>query len=157
MEITGKPGKAAGRRLSVGLLPLLHSLQNALGFIPRAAVPAIAEALNLSRAEVHGVVSYYPHLREQPHGRTLIQVCRAEACKSRGGDALFAHAQETLGCQAHGTSADGSVTLEVQGDPDKFMSLFAMIQKSDYIQITGIRQKDIPPDPWERGFSVKGY
>ena len=52
---------------------------------------------------------------------------------------------------------DGSVTLEVQGDPDKFISLFAMIQKSDYIQITGIRQKDIPPDPWERGFSVKGY
>ena len=52
---------------------------------------------------------------------------------------------------------DGSVTLEVQGDPDKFLTLFAMIQKSDYIQITGIRQKDIPPDPWERGFSVKGY
>ena len=52
---------------------------------------------------------------------------------------------------------DGSVTLEVQGDPDKFMSLFAMIQKSDYIQITGIRSKNIPPDPWERGFSVKGY
>lgn len=95
-----------------GLLPLLHSLQNALGFIPRAAVPAIAEALNLSRAEVHGVVSYYPHLREQPHGRTLIQICRAEACQSRGGDALFAHAQAALGCQAHGTSADGSVTLE---------------------------------------------
>ncbi len=94
------------------LIELLHSLQNALGFIPRAAVPAIADALNLSRAEVHGVVSYYPHLREQPHGRTLIQVCRAEACKSRGADALFAHAQATLGCQAHGTSADGSVTLE---------------------------------------------
>ena len=49
------------------------------------------------------------------------------------------------------------MTLEVQGDPDKFISLFAMIQKSDYIQITGICQKDIPPDPWERGFSVKGY
>ena len=95
-----------------GLLPLLHSLQDRLGFIPRAAVPAIAEALNLSRAEVHGVVSYYPHLREQPHGRTLIQVCRAEACQSRGGDALLAHAQAKLGCQAHGTSADGSVTLE---------------------------------------------
>lgn len=95
-----------------GLLPLLHSLQNALGFIPRAAVPAIAEALNLSRAEVHGVISYYPHLREQPHGRTLIQICRAEACQSRGGDALFDHAQAALGCQAHGTSADGSVTLE---------------------------------------------
>ena len=52
---------------------------------------------------------------------------------------------------------DGSVTLEVQGDPDKFITLFAMIQKSDYIQITGIRSKTIPPDPWERGFSVKGY
>ena len=52
---------------------------------------------------------------------------------------------------------DGSVTLEVQGDPDKFITLFAMIQKSDYIQITGIRSKNIPPDPWERGFSVKGY
>ena len=51
----------------------------------------------------------------------------------------------------------GSVTLEVQGDPEKFLRLFAMIQKSDYIQITGIRQKDLPPDPWERGFSVKGY
>ena len=51
---------------------------------------------------------------------------------------------------------DGSVTLEVQGDPDKFMRLFAMIQKSDYIRITGIRQKDLPPDPWERGFSVRG-
>ena len=52
---------------------------------------------------------------------------------------------------------DGSVTLEVQGDPEKFLRLFAMIQKSDYIRITGIRQKDLPPDPWERGFSVKGY
>ena len=52
---------------------------------------------------------------------------------------------------------DGSVTLEVQGDPALFLKLFALIQRSDYIQITGIRQKDIPPDPWERGFSVKGY
>ena len=52
---------------------------------------------------------------------------------------------------------DGSVTLEVQGDPVKFRKLFALIQRSDYIQITGIRQKDLPPDPWERGFSVKGY
>ena len=52
---------------------------------------------------------------------------------------------------------DGSVTLEVQGDPALFLKLFALIQRSDYIQITGIRQKDLPPDPWERGFSVKGY
>ncbi len=68
------------------------------------------------------------------------------------------YAAQTLGLTGWAQNEDdGSVTLEVQGDPDKFMSLFAMIQKSDYIQITGIRQKDIPPDPWERGFSVKGY
>lgn len=68
------------------------------------------------------------------------------------------YAAQTLGLTGWVQNEDdGSVTLEVQGDPDKFMSLFAMIQKSDYIQITGIHQKDIPPDPWERGFSVKGY
>ena len=55
------------------------------------------------------------------------------------------------------TEEDGSVTLEVQGDPDKCLQLFALIQKSDYIQITGIRQTVLPPDPWERGFSVRGY
>lgn len=95
-----------------GLLPLLQAVQHSLGFIPRAAVPLIAQALNLSRAEVHGVVSYYPHLREQPHGKTLIQICRAESCQSRGGNALLAHAEEALGCQAPGSTFDGSVTLE---------------------------------------------
>ena len=68
------------------------------------------------------------------------------------------YAAQTLGLTGWVQNEDdGSVTLEVQGDPDKFISLFAMIQKSDYIQITGIRSKDLPPDPWERGFSVKGY
>ena len=68
------------------------------------------------------------------------------------------YAAQTLGLTGWAQNEDdGSVTLEVQGDPDKFISLFAMIQKSDYIQITGIRSKNIPPDPWERGFSVKGY
>ncbi|MDR0214659.1 MAG: NAD(P)H-dependent oxidoreductase subunit E [Comamonas sp.] len=95
-----------------GLLPLLHAVQGAWGHIPRVAVPAIAEAFNLSRAEVHGVVSYYPHFREQPGGQNLLQVCRAEACQSRGADALFAHAQQALGCGAHGMSAGGQVTLE---------------------------------------------
>lgn len=94
------------------LLPLLHAVQKALGFIPAAAVPVIAEALNLSSAEVHGVISYYPHLRDKPHGRALIQICRAESCQSRGADALMAHAEAVLACQAHETTADGSVTLE---------------------------------------------
>lgn len=95
-----------------GLLELLHAVQHQLGHIPRAAVPVIAQALNLSRAEVHGVVSYYPHFREQPLGKTLVQVCRAEACQSRGADALLAHAEQALGCKAHETRADGAVTLE---------------------------------------------
>ena len=97
------------------LLPILHEVQDTLGYIPREAVPQIAEALNLSRAEVHGVVTYYHHFRSEAPGRHIVQVCRAEACKSMGADALFAHAQARLGCQAHGghgaTSEDGEFTL----------------------------------------------
>lgn len=94
------------------LIELLHAVQHALGHIPEAAVPRIAEALNLSRAEVHGVISYYPHLRSRPAGRRLVQICRAESCQSRGADALLAQAEQALGCKAHSTRADGAVTLE---------------------------------------------
>jgi formate dehydrogenase subunit gamma len=97
------------------LLPILHDVQDALGHIPREAVPQIAEALNLSRAEVHGVVTYYHHFRSEPPGRHVVQVCRAEACQAMGADALLAHAQRTLGCTVHGghaaTSPDGRYTL----------------------------------------------
>ena len=82
------------------LLPVLHGVQDALGFIPPAALPVIAKALNLSRAEVHGVVTYYHHFRTtQPRGR-VVQVCRAEACRSMGAEALLAHARATI--DAHG-------------------------------------------------------
>ena len=94
------------------LLPILHDVQDSLGYIPREAVPAIAQALNLSRAEVHGVVTYYHHFRSEPAGRTVIQVCRAESCQAMGADALFRHATERLGCKEHGTTADGAYTLE---------------------------------------------
>ena len=96
------------------LIELLHAVQDMLGHIPEAAVPRMADALNLSRAEVHGVISYYPHFRSTPAGRHVLQVCRAEACQSRGADALLAHAGQALGCtlHGHGTSADGAVTLE---------------------------------------------
>ena len=100
------------------LIELLHAVQDMLGHIPEAAVPRIADALNLSRAEVHGVISYYPHFRSTPAGRHVLQVCRAEACQSRGADALLAHAGQALGCgssghgHGHATSADGAVTLE---------------------------------------------
>lgn len=94
------------------LLPILHELQDALGHVPADVVPRIAEALNLSRAEVHGVVSYYHHFRSTPAKGRVLQICRAEACQAMGADALIAHAQDKLGCELHGHSAEGAVTLE---------------------------------------------
>jgi len=94
------------------LLPILHAVQERLGHVPAAAVPLIAEHLNLSRAEVHGVLSYYHFFRSTPPGRQVLQVCRAEACQSRGAEALLAHAEQRLGCASHSTRADGAVTLE---------------------------------------------
>ena len=72
------------------LLPILHDVQDALGCIPASAVPQIADALNLSRAEVHGVVSYYHHFRSEPPARHVIQICRAESCQAMGAEALLA-------------------------------------------------------------------
>ena len=95
-----------------GLLPLLHAVQDALGYIPDDQVAAIAKGMNRSRAEVHGVITYYHHFRSQPAGRHVVQICAAEACKACGADALMALAEKTLGCSAHGTSAKGAVTLE---------------------------------------------
>lgn len=94
------------------LMPLLHAVQDVFGFVPPGAVPQIAEGLNLSRAEVHGVISYYHFFRSTPPGRTVVQVCRAEACQACGADALLARAEALLGCLAHETRADGAVTLE---------------------------------------------
>jgi formate dehydrogenase subunit gamma len=95
------------------LLPILHAVQHALGHVPQAVLPQIATALNLSRAEVHGVVTYYHHFRSEPAGRHVLQVCRAEACQSRGAEALLSHARQQLGCsQSQPTSADGGWTVE---------------------------------------------
>jgi formate dehydrogenase subunit gamma len=94
------------------LLPLLHAIQEKLGFIPSDAVGDIAKGLNLSRAEVHGVITYYPFFRTEAPGRHVVQICRAEACQSCGSEALLALAEKTLGCQSHQTSANGAVTLE---------------------------------------------
>ncbi|HVG05401.1 MAG TPA: formate dehydrogenase subunit gamma [Burkholderiaceae bacterium] len=94
------------------LLPILHDVQDVLGFIPVDAVPVIAKRLNLSRAEVHGVITYYHYFRSEPAGRIVVQVCRAESCKACGADELMSHAEKTLGCKSHHTSADGAYTLE---------------------------------------------
>ncbi|MBN8871657.1 MAG: formate dehydrogenase subunit gamma [Rhodospirillales bacterium] len=93
-------------------LPILHALQAVFGCVPAQAVPLMAEALNLSRAELHGIVSFYHEFRRVPPGRHVLRLCRAEACQSVGADALGAHARARLDVDWHGTSADGAVTLE---------------------------------------------
>lgn len=103
---------AQRKQLPGALLPVLHGIQDAVGYIPAQAVEEIARELNLSRAEVHGVITYYHHFRSEPAGRQTVQICRAEACKSMGAEALWAHAQLRLGCEAHGTTQDGAFTLE---------------------------------------------
>ena len=94
------------------LLEVLHGIQTALGFIPPSAVPVIAEELNLSRAEVHGVVSFYHYFRQTPAGKHMVRVCRAESCQAAGGDALAEHARKRLGVDFHQTTADGHFSLD---------------------------------------------
>ncbi len=95
-----------------GLLPLLHAIQDRLGWLPPEALPRVAKALNLSRAEVHGVVSFYHDFRTTPPGRVVVKICRAEACQAMGAEALVAHACDKLGLPFHSTRPDGAVTLE---------------------------------------------
>ncbi len=95
-----------------GLLSLLHALHDALGFIPGEAVPTIARALHLSRAEVHGVISFYHDFRSEPAGDHTLQICRAEACQAMGSRALEAHAKQRLGIDYGGTTADRAITLQ---------------------------------------------
>jgi formate dehydrogenase subunit gamma len=102
----------ANRDRPGALLPVLHAVQDAVGYVPDDAVPLIAHDLNLSRAEVHGVVTFYHHFRTHPPGRHVVQICRAEACQSLGARALEAHAKKTLGVDFHQTTKDGAITLE---------------------------------------------
>ena len=93
-------------------LPILHALQDTFGYIHAEAIPMIASALNLTRAEVHGTVTFYHEFRRQPPGRHVLRLCRAEACQSLGADALAAHVHSRLGVEWHDTTSDGAVTLE---------------------------------------------
>ena len=94
------------------LLLILHALQEEFGYIDQAAEPLIAETLNITRAEVHGVVTFYHDFRREPAGRHTLKLCRAEACQAAGGDPLARHAETRLGVSMGNTAADGSVTLE---------------------------------------------
>ena len=103
---------AAHRDEPGALLPILHDIQDRLGAVPPEVLPMIAEDLCLSRAEVHGVVSFYHDFRASPPGRVHLKLCQAEACQSMGSKALTAELQEKLGLQLGETRADGSLTLE---------------------------------------------
>ncbi|WP_286202444.1 formate dehydrogenase subunit gamma [Labrenzia sp. THAF35] len=94
------------------LLPMLHGLQAEFGYVPQAAVELIAEALNLSKAEVHGVISFYHNFRKAPAGRHVVKICRAEACQAVGGEALGEAVLAKLGLDWHGTTRNGAVSLE---------------------------------------------
>jgi formate dehydrogenase subunit gamma len=103
---------AAHADLEGPLLPVLHAIQHSFGFIPQDAVPQIAEALNIGRAEVHGVMTFYHDFREAPAGRHVVKICRAEACQAQGANALADATLARLGVEWHGTTANGAVTIE---------------------------------------------
>lgn len=103
---------AEHRHLEGATMPILHALQETFGFVPDPAVPMIADSLNLSRAEVYGVLTFYHDFRRSTPGRTVVKLCAAEACQSVGGAALAAYAEEKLGVDMGETSPDGRVTLE---------------------------------------------
>lgn len=94
------------------LLPILHGIQEEFGYVPSESLPVIAQALNLSRAEVYGVVSFYHDFRRHPAGRHVLKLCQAEACQSMGSDAVAAKIKQRLGIGFHETTQDGAVTLE---------------------------------------------
>ena len=94
------------------LLPILHDLQHEFGFVPETAVPLIAAELNIGRAEVHGVVSFYHDFRDAPAGKHVVKICRAEACQSVGANALSDHALAKLGGDWHMTTPNGNITIE---------------------------------------------
>jgi formate dehydrogenase subunit gamma len=94
------------------LLPILHAVQASFGFVPQTALPQIAAALSLTKAEVHGVVSFYHDFREAPAGRHVLKLCRAEACQAVGADAVAGRIKAALGIDWHETTPDGRVTLE---------------------------------------------
>lgn len=94
------------------LLPMLHALQDTYGFVPQAAVPVLADVLNVGRAEIHGVISFYHDFRDHPAGRHVLKICRAEACQSMGANALAEETLRKLGIGWHGTTPDGRITVE---------------------------------------------
>ena len=103
---------AAHQHLEGALLPILHALQEEFGHVPAAASPVIVESLGISKAELHGVISFYHDFRDHPVGRHVLKICRAEACQAVGGTHLAETTLRKLGLDWHGTTANGAVTVE---------------------------------------------
>lgn len=142
---------AANRTRPGALIEILHGVQAELGFIPPAAVPVLAQELNLSRAEVHGVVSFYHYFRHSAPGQQTIRVCQAESCQSMNSDGLTEHVKKTLGIDFHETTADGKFTLE----PVYCLGNCACspaVQRNDdvYGRVTPERFNELLAD-WKRG------
>jgi formate dehydrogenase subunit gamma len=131
------------------LLPVLHAVQHELGYIPKSAVPLLAQALQLSRAEIHGVISFYAHFRDQPAGAVVLEVCRAESCQAMGGDALAKHASQRLGCEFHSTTSSGAATLE----PVYCLGLCA---QSPAVMINGRPHARMTPEKLDRLLQAEG-
>ena len=110
----GRAGEIIAQHLSLegALLPILHAFNEEFGFIDDAAVPHIANALNLSRAEVHGVLTFYHDFRREPGGRHVLKICRAEACQARGSEAVARHCLADLGVDWRGTTRDGEISVQ---------------------------------------------
>lgn len=125
------------------LLPILHALQEEFGYIHPAATALVADALNIGRAEVHGVITFYPHFRSEPAARHTLEVCRAESCQAMGGEHLAAHARTALGCDFHASTADGNFTLE----PVYCLGLCA---QSPAVMIDGQPHARVTPDKLDR-------
>jgi len=113
-QIAARTAEIVGdmRGLEGPLLPILHEIQHEFGHVPAESLPVIAQALNISNAEVHGVVTFYHDYRKQPAGRHVLKLCQAEACQSMGSEAATARISGMLGIGLHETASDGSVTLE---------------------------------------------
>lgn len=103
---------SAHQHVPGALLPLLHAIQDDIGYIPEQIYPQISKALALSVAEVHGVVTFYHHFRTHPCGKHVLQICRAESCQAMGSEALEAHVKICLNVEYHGTTSDQALTLE---------------------------------------------
>ncbi len=100
------------RNMPGALLPILHGIQDTLGYVPQDSYLPISKALALSVAEVHGVVTFYHHFRSHPAGKHIFQICRAESCQAMGSEQLEAHIKSSLGINYHQTTQDGAITLE---------------------------------------------